>query len=84
MTHATGQPSHTRPNPTAQPKDRAGARACTIAFLHVCLPPAASPSPCAERWTGMSAPAISVVVRLPMDAPVVPVPVEHVLPGEAF
>ena len=82
MTHTTRQHGLTQPAPTAHPKPRGGARSCTIAFLHVFLPPVAPPAICAGRWTGSAAPAITVPVRLPTESLTVAVPVEHALPGE--
>ena len=84
MTRATEQSGFTRSAPTAQPKARSGARACTIAFLHVCLPPTVLPIPCQGRWESSHAPAVTVLVTLSADPPVVPVPVEHALPSQSL
>lgn len=74
MTHATQQSDRGPAGTTLPPRVPGAARACTIAFLHVCLPPAA---PCQGQWTSMAAPIIPVAVRLTPEASAVIIPVRH-------
>lgn len=83
MMTTINQPDHTQPAPTAGPKTHAGPRACTIAFLHVCLTPTAVPPACQGLWTGSHPTPVSVSVVLSGESSAVAV--EHAdAPGQEF
>ncbi|MCY2929826.1 MAG: hypothetical protein NTV86_10100 [Planctomycetota bacterium] len=83
MTHATEPSSRDLTGKAAQPRVSGAARACTIAFLHVCLPAPAPAAPCQGQWASMAAPIIPVAVRLPLEASAVIIPVRHAQADQA-